>query len=89
MKSLLQKGGKLNMTEIPRSGAKQRNYKDTLFRKIFNDEEKLLSLYNAVNNTDYDNPKDLRINTTEILTQFPELNDEEIAQLIMSTTADK
>lgn len=26
---------------------------------------------------------------TEILTQSPELNDEEIAQLIMSTTADK
>jgi len=65
MKGLLQKGGKLNMTEIPRSGSVQRNFKDTLFRKIFNDEEKLLSLYNAVNNTDYDNPKDLKINTLE------------------------
>jgi len=65
MKGLLQKGGKLNMTEIPRSSAVQRNFKDTLFRKIFNDEEKLLSLYNAVNNTDYDDPKDLRINTLE------------------------
>lgn len=53
------------MTEIPRSGVVQRNYKDTLFRRIFNDEEKLLSLYNAVNNTAYDNPKDLRINTLE------------------------
>ena len=65
MKSLLQKGGKLNMAEIPLIGSSQRNYKDTLFRKIFSDKEKLLSLYNAVNNTVYDNPSDLRINTLE------------------------
>jgi len=53
------------MTEIQQVGCIRRNYKDTLFRKIFNNEVKLLSLYNAVNKTDYDNPQDLRINTLE------------------------
>lgn len=43
----------------------QRNYKDTVFRKLFNGKEELLSLYNAVNKTDYDNAEDLEINTLE------------------------
>ena len=34
----------------------QRNYKDTLFRMIFSERSALLSLYNAVNETDYSNP---------------------------------
>ena len=31
----------------------QRNYKDTIFRMLFKDKENLLSLYNALNKTDY------------------------------------
>ena len=42
-----------------------RNYKDTLFRMIFRDKKELLTLYNAVNGTHYDNPEDLEITTLE------------------------
>lgn len=45
-----------------------REYKDTLFRKIFGSEENrrhLLSLYNALNNSSYDNPDDMEIMTME------------------------
>lgn len=43
----------------------QRNYKDTLFRKLFREKANLLSLYNALNGSSYDNPDDLTINTLE------------------------
>lgn len=43
----------------------RRNYKDTLFRMLFDDKESLLGLYNAVNGTDYDNAEDLEISTLE------------------------
>ena len=42
-----------------------RNYKDTLFRFIFNDKEKLLGLYNALNHSNYINVDELEINTLE------------------------
>ena len=40
-------------------------YKDSLFRFIFKERKELLSLFNAVNGTNYDNPDDLEINTLE------------------------
>ncbi|MBQ8924079.1 MAG: hypothetical protein IJ053_04720, partial [Lachnospiraceae bacterium] len=40
-----------------------RNYKDTVFRMLFNNKKSLLSLYNAVNDTHYDNEDDLDITT--------------------------
>lgn len=40
-------------------------YKDRLFRLIFNDRQKLLELYNAVNESNYTNPDDLEITTIE------------------------
>ncbi|WP_051204666.1 hypothetical protein [Butyrivibrio sp. VCD2006] len=40
-------------------------YKDSVFRMLFNSKEELLSLYNAVNGTHYDNAEDLEINTLE------------------------
>lgn len=43
----------------------QRQYKDRLFRMIFREKKELLSLYNAVNGTDYDAPDALEINTLE------------------------
>lgn len=42
-----------------------RNYKARLFEMIFRDKKELLSLYNAVNRTDYTNPEELEINTLE------------------------
>ena len=43
----------------------QRSYKDTLFRMLFNDKEALLSLYNAVGQTDYKDAAKLEIVTLE------------------------
>lgn len=42
-----------------------RTYKDTMFRMIFKEKENLLSLYNAINGTDYTNTNDLVMNTLE------------------------
>lgn len=42
-----------------------RNYKDRLFRFIFNDKKELLDLYNAINGTQYDNEQELTINTID------------------------
>lgn len=42
-----------------------RFYKSRLFAMIFEEKEKLLELYNAVNGTDYKNPELLEINTLE------------------------
>lgn len=42
-----------------------RLYKDRLFKFVFNDREKLLSLYNALNHSDYKDPEALEINTLE------------------------
>lgn len=42
-----------------------RNYRDKLFRMIFKEKEELLSLFNAINGTEYDNPEELEINTLE------------------------
>ncbi len=43
----------------------RRDYKDTLFRMLFNEREALLSLYNAVGNTDYRDPSLLQIVTLD------------------------
>ena len=43
----------------------QRNYKDTVFRMLFNDKENLLSLYNALNRTKYTDTDGLEITTLE------------------------
>ncbi|MBQ3445065.1 MAG: Rpn family recombination-promoting nuclease/putative transposase [Selenomonadaceae bacterium] len=40
-------------------------YRDTVFRSFFNDQTRLLSLCNAVLETDYTNPDELNINTLE------------------------
>lgn len=42
-----------------------RNYKDSVFRMLFSEKERLLSLYNALNGTDYTDPDELEINTLE------------------------
>ena len=40
-------------------------YKDTLFRMLFMEKLKLLELYNAINDTDYQNPDELEVVTLE------------------------
>ena len=42
-----------------------RNFKDTVFRTLFNDKKALLSLYNALNGTNHTDPEALEINTLE------------------------
>ena len=41
------------------------DYKDRLFRMIFNDKEKLLELYNAMNGSDYKDASELQVVTLE------------------------
>lgn len=48
-----------------RKPATVRNYKDTVFRMLFNDKKELLALYNAVNGTHYMDPEALQITTLE------------------------
>ena len=43
----------------------RRNYKDTVFRKIFNNKKELLELYNALNHSNYENPQDIEIITLD------------------------
>ena len=40
-------------------------YKDRVFRMLFNNKRELMDLYNAINNTNYDNPEELQITTLE------------------------
>lgn len=43
----------------------RRTYKDSLFRMIFREKKELLSLYNAVNRSNYQNPEELEVNVLE------------------------
>lgn len=43
----------------------RRNYKDTMFRMLFSDKEKLLSLYNAISGSAYTDPELLEIVTLD------------------------
>ena len=43
----------------------QRNYKDSFFRMLFKDKENLLSLYNALNRTNYTDVENFEITTLE------------------------
>ncbi len=50
-------------------------YKDTVFRMIFREKSALLSLYNALNGTDYQNPDELEVNTMENAIYLNQKND--------------
>lgn len=52
----------INVSDILRPNKK---YKDTVFRMLFSDKKELLTLYNAVNETNYNNPDELEITTLE------------------------
>lgn len=53
------------MTKKSEETKVRRNYKARLFEMIFQRKEELLELYNAVNQTDYQDPEELEINTLE------------------------
>ena len=55
--------------------AANRNYKDRLFRFVFNNKKDLLDLYNAINGTDYDDPEELEVNTLENVLYLAMRND--------------
>ena len=52
-----------------------RKYKDRLFQRVFRDKKDLLDLYNAINDTDYDNPDELEITTLEDVVYLSMKND--------------
>lgn len=52
-----------------------REYKDRLFKLIFREKKDLLELYNAINDTAYDNPEDIEINTLEDVVYIGMKND--------------
>ena len=52
-----------------------RQYKDRLFRFIFQDKRDLLSLYNAVNGSSYENPDELEIHTLDDVMYMSMKND--------------
>ncbi len=54
---------KIRKTEITLTA--NRKYKDTVFRMLFSDRKNLLSLYNAINGTAYENADDLESVTLE------------------------
>ena len=59
-----------------------RRYKDSVFRKLFDDKRELLSLYNALNNSDYTDPELLEITTLDKYWFISVKND--VAFVIMS-----
>ncbi len=50
------------ITDVPNAA---RNYKDRIFRMVFREKKALLALYNAMNETDYENEDDLKVTTLE------------------------
>ena len=52
-----------------------RNHKDALFRFIFKNPKDLLSLYNALNDTDYTDVSDLTVTTLEDIVYMSYKND--------------
>ncbi len=52
-----------------------RNHKDVLFRFIFKKPKDLLSLYNALNGTDYTDVSDLTVTTLEDIVYMSYKND--------------
>ena len=56
---------KKNRTKAKTQPVVIRNYRDTLFRMLYRNKKRLLSLFNAVNGTQYDNPDDLTITTLD------------------------
>lgn len=70
----------LNNQDFP---AANRTYKDGLFRLVFQKKEDLLSLYNAINGSNYSNPDELEINTLDNVLYLSMKNDLPFPQYIV------
>ena len=55
--------------------AVRRNYKDSIFCRLFSEKENALSLYNALNGTDYTDVEELEIVTLENAVYLSRKND--------------
>ena len=55
-----------------------RTYKDSVFCRIFNEKKELLSLYNALNMSHYENPDDLEIITLINKIDLPSADPEKV-----------
>ena len=53
----------------------KRSYKDSLFRMVFREKKELLSLYNAINGTMYEDPEELVATTIEDVLYMGRKND--------------
>ena len=53
----------------------KRSYKDSLFRMVFREKKELLSLYNAINGTCYEDPEKLIVTTIEDVLYMGRKND--------------
>lgn len=51
--------GKTKENAVTQTCFVQKKYRDALFRRIFNEKPVLLELYNALNQTDYDDADEL------------------------------
>ena len=60
------------ITDVPNAA---RNYKDRIFRMVFREKKALLALYNAMNETDYENEDDLKVTTLESALSLEMKND--------------
>ena len=72
-----------NEIEYQDTPTPNREYKDRLFRAVFKEKRYLLDLYNAVNNTNYQDPEALQVNTLENIIYLSMKND--ISFLISGT----
>lgn len=52
-----------------------REYKDRLFKLIFRDKKDLMQLYNAINDTNYNDPDEIEVNTLEDVVYMGMKND--------------
>ena len=59
------KKSKKKNTVVSRRKRVKRNHKDNVFRMLFSDENMLLMLYNAINDTNYADTYLLKITTLE------------------------
>ena len=62
---VLLEGGQLNNRNNELQAKANRQHKDQVFRMIYKDRYNFLELYNALNETTYDNPDELEITTLE------------------------
>lgn len=57
--------GRAKNNVIAQTPAASRNYKSTVFAPLFEDWERLLSLYNAISRKNYQDPEALELNVLE------------------------